>query len=347
MLPAPEIDTPWRDRFVRVVLTLVATALLLLVGWFALSAIRTSEHLAGVKSWKPLTGAVITQLLVLIMLPCLWLRLLVRTASPELAKTVESNRRALFLSYTRSWLARYLPGRIWTYGGRIWLANKIGIPNDAVARSMFLEIVFSYGILTVIGFSLLLSQTVSAILGTLVLATGLTVIAGSVRLLQWIIPEVNRRRTQSVSANLTGILFRVLVGGRQISFHACLMSMLLYGIHAVLNLVFISLLTFSFIEPATNQILMIAGAWAISMTLGWLALLAPGGLGARDGMALLLFSVTIDTPTAALIVAAARILGIATDVVFVATAEWIQFLTSNRKEAGSARIEGNKQTHVL
>ena len=82
------------------------------------------------------------------------------------------------------------------------------------------------------------------------------------------------------------------------------------GFHACLNMAFIVLLALSFRELNLNQSFFIAGAWGLSMTLGWLAFLAPGGLGARDGVALLLFSQVLDAPAAALIVAAARILGV-------------------------------------
>ena len=348
MSSVPDIDTPRTSRLWQLVLTMVASILLLIVGWFALTAIWAGEHLAGVRTWKPLAGAVIIHFLVLIMLPWLWLHLLERSVSPDLKKTVESNRQALFLSYTRSWLARYLPGRIWAYGGRIWLAKKVSIPYDAAARSMFLEIVFSYGMLTIIGLSLFVSQFVSPIVGFLALAIGSIVIAGSVLFSPGFLYEAKHpRKTKIGSAQLTEFLYRVLLAGRNFSVHAAVVSTLLYGIHAALNLVYISLLALSFIELDTNQILTIASAWAISMTLGWLAFLAPGGLGARDGIALLLFSVTIDTSTAALIVAAARILGIATDVIFVATVEWFQVFSSSRIRADTPLMPGSPQSSDL
>lgn len=69
-----------------------------------------------------------------------------------------------------------------------------------------------------------------------------------------------------------------------------------------------------------SQAFLIAGAWGLSVTLGRLSFL-PVGLGVRDGVAFVLFAQALDGATAALIVAASRLIMIALDLVFVGAVE--------------------------
>jgi hypothetical protein len=94
-----------------------------------------------------------------------------------------------------------------------------------------------------------------------------------------------------------------------------------YGIYCALQLVFITLIAASFADLSLTQGVIIAGAWGVSLTLGWLSFLAPVGLGVRDGLAFVLFSQVLDAPTASLIVATSRIVMIVADLTFVGVVE--------------------------
>jgi hypothetical protein len=75
----------------------------------------------------------------------------------------------------------------------------------------------------------------------------------------------------------------------------------------------------------------IAGAWGLSITLGWVSFLAPVGLGVRDGMAFVIFAEVLDAPTASLIVAASRVVMVAADMVFVGLVELVSLAMSSRQ----------------
>lgn len=298
----------------RILSPLLAVGLLVTVGWLAWAALPPGKTLDAVRSWPALAGAGLSYLLVLFLLPLIWAGLL-RGQLPALSHGQSGPQIAdLYAAYSRSWLARYIPGRVWTYGGRALLAARLGVPMGPVARSMVQEILFSYGMLTVLGAGFLAWALTGALAGMAVLVAGTVALGLVMRLLGRArgsprLARVLPSRLQGLGAEASGRVQPVV------------WPIAAYAGHGALNLVFFVLVALSFAPLPPVAILQVAGAWGLAMTLGWLAFLAPGGLGARDGVALLFLAPLVDTPTAALIVAAARLLGVVLDFVFVGLTE--------------------------
>lgn len=292
----------------------LAALLLGTVGWLAWAALPPGDTLDAVRSWTALGGAAVAYLLVLLLLPVIWAGLL-RAQLPRREASFEGPALAdLYAAYSRSWLARYIPGRVWTYGGRALLAAQAGVPLAPVARSMVQEILFSYGMLTVLGAGFLLWAEAGAAAGLAALAAGTAALAGGLRLL-------GRTAGASRLGRLLPARLRSLGDGGPDRPHPIFWPIAAYAGHGALNLVFFVLAALAFVPLGPSDILLVAGAWGLAMTLGWLAFLAPGGLGARDGVALLFLAPLMDAPTAALIVAAARLLSVVLDFVFVGLVE--------------------------
>lgn len=311
-------------RVWRIAAPVLAAGLLGAVCWLAWAALPPGETLDAVVNWPALWGAAASYILVLALLPVIWAGLL-RGTLKGLPDVPQASLADLYATYSRSWLARYIPGRVWTYGGRALLAARLGIPMAPVARSMVLEILFSYGMLTVLGAGLLLWAEAGAWAGAACLAAGTLALGLCLRMLRHagglarLLPRRLRDLGPDGPARATPIAWPIAA----------------YAGHGALNLAFFVLTALAFVPLAPVEILHVAGAWGLAMTLGWLAFLAPGGLGARDGVALLFLAPLVDTPTAALIVAAARLLGVLIDFVFVGVVEAVLLILRLRRPMSS------------
>ena len=204
----------------------------------------------------------------------------------------------------------------------MFLATKIGIPAETVVRSMALELIFSYGMLTLLGVALILFAKVHLLAGGATLIVGIVVLTMSFPVGQSIIASSNAAYGNiSLWHTVRRLIHRVFVGEKPLELRNSIWGITAYGTHACLQLVFIVLLAQSFADLTLDQAITIAGAWALSSTLGSFTFLAPAGLGVRDGLALVLFSQVLDAPTSGLIVAASRVVMITTDLAFVGIVE--------------------------
>jgi hypothetical protein len=289
----------------------------------AVSAIRAGISLETVR-WVPFLASIALQILTLLALPLLWGKLLMRLERRNGIYPASYGKFDLYKSYSRSWLARYIPGRIWMMGGRMAYAARYGISIETVARGMAFEMIFTYGFLTALGTGLILASRVHFLIGMLTFASGVAAlilaVAFSQHLPGWHRVTMSRNRILSKLGKFT---HRVLVGASPLSLPTTLWGVAAYGTYSALQLVFIVLLAEGFADLSLHQAMLIAGAWGIGSVLGYFAFIAPGpgGLGIRDGITLILFAQVIDLPTAALVVAVSRLVMIGSDAAFVGIIE--------------------------
>ena len=312
---------------VKLLGTALAVSSFIAVGWFAFRALRLDVSLHEVR-WVLFGAAIALQLVVVLALPYLWVRLLGFLGGRTLNEIGEAGKLAHYKAYSRSWLARYIPGRIWTFGGRMLLAKKLGIPSVLVLRSMAFEIIFSYGTLAIIGVSLLLVAQTHLLFGGLTLALGAVFLSVG-------IPVAQRMLSSDKTAALLRYPFlrrahqltsTLVVGEAVLSRRNSGWGVAAYGLHSCLQVAFVILLSASFTDLTVEQAAIVGAAWALSVSVGYFTFLTPAGLGVRDGIALALFSQALDAPTAGLIVASSRVVSIVGDVAFVGAVEaWNMF----------------------
>ena len=306
-------------------------------GWVASSAVKAAGALTEVQ-WGPFIGAIMLQFIMLFFLMLLWERLLTILWGNRSTVEVKSIRPGLYTAYSRSWLARYIPGRVWSLGGRVLLASKVGVSTEVVTRSMVFEVLFSYSIVAFIGVALVLGARVHWLAGPTTLVFGLLAFAVAVPTAQRLLSPGSKVLFQEPFWNKARQRAqRLLVGPSPFSLKNCIWAVLVYGIYSGLQLVFIALIAESFVDLTLNQGLIIAGAWGLSVTLGWLSFL-PVGLGVRDILASVLFAQVLDAPTASLIVAASRIVMIAVDLVFVGAVELLALSLTNKQTQPQASV---------
>jgi glycosyltransferase 2 family protein len=257
----------------------------------------------------------------LLFLMRLWERLVTILSGSQRIIDLKSIRPGLYTAYSRSWLARYIPGRVWTLGGRVFLTSKVGVSPEAVARGMAYEVLLSYSIVAIIGIALILAARVHPLAGLAAFIPGLLVFTISIPVAQRILgPRDNASSQESLWSKACQRAQRFLIGSTPFSLKNSIWAVSTYGIYSSLQLVFIFLIAESFVDLTLTQAFIIAGAWGLSLTLGWLSFL-PVGLGIRDLLASGLIAQVLDAPTASLIVAASRIVMVGVDLVFVGVVE--------------------------
>src|SRR5918992_2359012 len=122
MFATSEIGTRKMRSVVSQVLSVgIVIGSLIAFGWVASGAVQVVDSLAYIR-WTPLLGAIALQLAIVFMLMFVWERLL-GILRPSKLNTEKLPRLGLYTVYSRSWLARYLPGHIWSLGGRALLVN--------------------------------------------------------------------------------------------------------------------------------------------------------------------------------------------------------------------------------
>lgn len=309
----------------------IVIASLAAFGWVASGAVKATDSLADI-SWGPFVGAIILQLVMLVFLMLLWERLLVILAGGGGDANRRSLRFGLYAAYSRTWLARYIPGRVWALGGRMLLVSRVGVPADLVARSMAFEVLFTYSLVAVIGGALLVTAQFHPAAGVALLVLGLLLVGISVPIAQRMFASGEGPSfSSSLWAKTRRQVQRFIVGVKPLTLKNTVWAVSVYAVYSALQLVFIVLISASFMDLSLTQALIIAGAWGVSITLGWLTFLVPVGLGVRDGLAFVLFSQVMDAPTASLIVAASRIVMIGADMIFVGLVEALVLGTSIRQ----------------
>jgi hypothetical protein len=298
--------------------------------WVASGAVEAADTLAKIR-WTPFAAAVLLQMIALMFLMIVWERLLV-VLSAGVSLTGGGAKHSLYSAYSRSWLARYIPGRIWALGGRMLLASRVGASGREVARSMAYEVLFSYGIVSIIGAALMVGARVHLVAGLAVFGVGMVTLAFGVPAIQRLLGRTSSdARPESLLSKLRNRAQRYIVGATYFSGMNILWAVGVYGIYSVFQLLFIILISGSFVDLSPHQMVVIAGAWGLSITVGWVSFLAPVGLGVRDGMAFVIFAEVLDAPTASLIVAASRVVMVAADMVFVGLVELVSLAMSSRQ----------------
>jgi hypothetical protein len=299
------------------------------VGWFSYLGFQSGFSLVNVQ-WLPFIGSIALQLMALYLMPFLWERLLGFFWMKGGGQQKGTDRFSLYKAFSRSWLARYIPGRIWMFGGRMLLTKKLGISAEATGQSMFYEFVFSYSMLTMAGAALIISVLVHPLAGVLVFIIGTALIATGIPLAQKVLSQGKRVGSQKALWQVFHrFIHRMLVGNQRLPLRLSLWGVTMYGIHVSLQLMFIVLVAESFLDLSFSQAAIVAGVWALSGVLGYLSFLSPaGGLGVRDGLALVFLSQVLDASASGLIIAAARIVMIPADLAFVGSVELLSSIHS-------------------
>ncbi len=220
-------------------------------------------------------------------------------------------QKQLIYVYAKAWMGRYIPGTAPWILGKIYFASQHGISKQKLAVSSLLEA--GLQIVTMLVFSLCLlafDKRLDVLGGGFKLLMILVAIAGIVVL----IPGVFNR--------LFSFAYR-LVRHKELdpehlaTFHTMLWGTSLYLANAVVNglsLFFIA----KGVDPSLSyhNILFAMGAASLAGAASMLAVFAPSGLGVREGIQLVLFSLIMPRELALAVTVITRLWSVGIDFIF-------------------------------
>jgi hypothetical protein len=285
------------QRAILILSVAVPGAILVLMVRIILRDWRDIETLTVSPSPRLLLVSLILGLANLATLCFIWRSLLSRLDAG--ARTIPP--LTLMKVFMQSWFARYLPGKIWTLAGRVYLGTRHGIPAEVLSVSAFLEFSLSIaaqGALALAAALLLFRGMLGLSLMTLAFFSAC--LLGAIALLHPALTgrllNTGFRRLGMASLNLHGVVT---------------LSMLLrfFGAYGIATLLltgsFVSLVA-SVMENASLDGVTTGGAFIIAHFVGRLVFILPAGLGIREGLLSLFLGTTLPLSAAAFAAVASR-----------------------------------------
>lgn len=241
--------------------------------WQEVAAVRITAV-----GWATLAIALGTTLLSLIWTGWVWTWIL-----RELSQPVSSTQ--FIQVYLKTNIAKYLPGNVWHFYGRISAAKKAGIPADAATLGVLLEpilVVAAALIVVLIGVQPTAPNHERLILQVLpIIGLAVVLIAIHPRFLNIALQFVGRLKSKATNSEATdkssfqikSYLFRPLIG--ELGFIGLRSTGFLLALLAISNL-------------ELHQIPLLVGAFSLAYLLGLIIPGAPGGLGVFEATAIAL-----------------------------------------------------------
>ena len=219
----------------------------------------------------------------------------------ELDVPVRTHWLGIFL---QAQLTKYIPGSVWQYAGRATLASGYGIPLRVVGKSLSVEVVAAAAAAALF-IALLLGWWASAVVVVLLIAPALAV-------------RKNSRAAVRATARATA----------------------LYGVVWALMGASFWMTGRALVGTSVSDLAEYGGAFACAWLVGFVAIYAPGGLGVREAMVVVLLRGKIGAADALVVAAASR--AVFTIVDCVAAAVGVVLLRRYR----SASTNGSLPTDV-
>lgn len=270
--------------------------------------------------------AAVTALAARYLMSYIWVRIL-----RSLHGTGVEWSRNLIYVYAKSWLGRYVPGKLPWILGKIYFASKYGIPKDKLAVSSLLEA----GIQTVsmIVFSMLILAFDSRLNIVDSQVSALMYVAGFVGIALLVPPVFNY---------VLKTTYRV-IRKRQSATHVDVSwATILHGSWQYMTVSVLSGLSLFFLaksvypELQIEYMLFVIGAGTLASVVGMLAIFTPSGLGVREGIMLALLTVILPPEVALVIVVATRLWEVVMDGLFFIVSLTLQKISANKESVATS-----------
>lgn len=275
-------------------------------------------------SLAPLAGGLLLTLAGLVGMALLWTRLVGHLSRDVAVPDTPHLMRA----FARSWLARYLPGKVWSYGARMIHTDVEVAPRRIVASTLVDEFALIVGSATALGLGLWVWAVAGPAVGVPVLAVGLLVVVVAVsrldplaqmalRFLGRVLPQRWRSAGEELqrAADDPGLGLKasaLFTGGYMLT-------------NFLLAVAFV-LIVWSMSDIAWGDVAYLVAGNSLAGVVGIVAFFAPAGLGVREGVLVGFLAPVVGSPTAAALAVLIRLVTVVTDVAFLALAEGLGLL---------------------
>lgn len=240
------------------------------------------------------------------------------------ANSLKGSRIELAYVYAKSWLGRYIPGMAPWILGKIYFASKHGVSKSKLAVGSLIESVLQIAV--ILGLSslmFLLDERFNVIdpklriLMSVVLVVCFVLIMPPIfnKLVAFIYKLVRKKPFPAEHKMPAKTLFKGIA---------------IYSIGGILYGLFLFFLTKGvYPELGYDNMLFVIGSGSLAGALGIIAVFAPSGLGVRDGIQLILFSLTMPPELALTVTVLTRLSDVTLDLTFFVIA-WINKILTNR-----------------
>ena len=226
--------------------------------------------------------------------------------------------------YAKSWLARYIPGTAPWILGKIYFASKHGVSKSKLTVSSLLEA--SLQVVVILALSLLILATDDRfdVIDVKIRIAMAVLLAGCVAV---IVPFIFNRVLGTAFRVLRK---RVLADEHHVTTPVIIKGVVTYAIGGILYGTFLFFMAKAvYPQLSFDNLIFVIGAGNLAGALGILSIFAPSGLGVRDGIQLLLFSVIMPPEFALAITVLTRLWDIVLDLFFYVLAWLVRLVKPN------------------
>ena len=324
----------------RIGLTFIARTLLLIAPWAFIAYLFRDLDAVGNAFDDASIALIVAGLLLtvpgLFGAALLWARLVGHlsrdVASPDTGR--------LLISFARSWLARYMPGKVWSYGARVVHTDTAVTPRRILATSLVDEFALIIGAATALGLGLWTWSAAGPAVGLPVLVAAVcavvvgvsrldSVVALALRFLARVMPERWRAAAEEMrqTANDPGLGLRasaLFTGGY-------LLTDLLLGGAFLLVVMSVS-------DIEISDFPLLVGGYNLAAVIGIVAFIAPAGLGVREGVLAGFLTPVVGGPVAASLAVLVRVVVVLADLVFIGVVEAATVLLGRNAKGGTIPV---------
>lgn len=300
-------------RWFRRAGALVALALIAYFAWFSYQSLdgrALASALSSPRAWVAMLAAALAHMAVYPLTGSAWRRLLLRQGQDWSA-----GQLARLVSLTQ--LAKYVPGNVLQHASRAALALRAGMPVKPYAATVVQETLLACAASILVGVPLFAGANAAMPAGYGPLLWGL--FAGGVLLILLLCVDV-RADAAALPGGRLGRLLGVVGGlpGPRVT----LAALLRYALNYLLIGAGLWLIARALGMAEGVGFALAASAFALSWILGFLAPGAPAGIGAREGIMILILQGHAADAQVAQFVLLARLASMAADLISFCLAAW-------------------------
>lgn len=240
-------------------------------------------------------------------------------------------QKHLIYVYAKAWMGRYIPGTAPWILGKIYFASQHGISKQKLAVSSILEGGLQIVTMLVFSLALLVFDKRLDVIGTEFKALAIGVALIGIVILA---PAIFNR--------LIGIAYKLLRHKTVANEHLATNQTLVKGASLYLADAIVNGLSLFFIAKGVypslpySDIAFAMGAASLAGAASMLALFAPSGLGVREGIQLVLFSLIMPKELALAVTIITRLWSVGMDMVFFGLSRLIAGSDKNKLNGGAA-----------
>lgn len=217
--------------------------------------------------------------------------------------------------YAKAWLGRYLPGKVGWILGKVYFGTGLGIARERLAVGALIEAVQQVAVTVLLALALLALDERLAVLSLgqrmLLLGVAVALLLGMhPALFNAVIRRARRLQLTDGPMHETVVTSRTLLAGAMLQTIGFLLTGLSYVAFTKAW------------QPAigVGDVPFVVGAFNLAGAVGILAIVAPSGLGVREGVQMLLLPLVMPKELAFVVTVAARVWSTAIDLLFFGVA---------------------------